>query len=646
MRRFARPGLWARPSTVAALYLLAALVMTWPLAAVMTSRIAGDTGDTLFNCWILLWTSGQALRALGGDIGALGQYWNANIFHPAPLTLAYSEHLTPQMLQALPILGLTANITLAYNLLFLGTIVLSGLGVYILVRDLTGHPLAAFVGGLAFAFAPYRIDQFEHLQVLSSQWMPFAFVGLRRFIATGRLRTLAGGAAAVAAEALSCGYYLAYFTPFVVAFAIYEMAAHNKLTDARTWRGITGAGAAVLIVVAAFLWPHLWLRQHGDVGVREIAEIESFSADTHAFATVSTQSRLWGSRIRAMPHAEGQGFMGFAIMTLAAAGIVGGVIRARERARARPMATPRLRKVVAALALVFGLLVLLLGIVLVRGPDVVSIGGLAVRYGSDWLLAQIAAVAGALLLVSLRFRALMRGVRGSPVAFFAWAAVAAAWMSLGPTMYANGKRIGPGLYDLFYRWVPGFTGLRVPSLSFMIVAFMLAVLAGLGAAFLLSRPGRGVLVAIGAIGILLEGAGTSALSAIPPRGPVYDAIRALPADAVVAEFPFGEVGSEIRYTFFSGYHRKPIVNGYSGFFPAAYVTLVARLSPVPHDSEGWTALLASGATHAVVHEHDYDADRAHAAVEWMRQHGAKEIGRFDGDRLFQLSEQVRAFRPQ
>src|SRR5262249_16914466 len=154
-----------------------------------------------------------------------------------------------------PILALTGNITLAYNVLFLGIIVLSGLGVYLLVRDLTGNSLAAFLGGLAFAFAPYRIDQFEPLQVLSSQWMPFSFLGLRRFLATGGLRPLAGGAAAIAAQALSCGYYLAYFTPFVVAYAIYEMAAHGRLRDGRAWRGLVGAGVVVLIVVAAFLRP-------------------------------------------------------------------------------------------------------------------------------------------------------------------------------------------------------------------------------------------------------------------------------------------------------------------------------------------------------------------------------------------------------
>src|SRR6185436_4062876 len=144
---------WSLPSSVTVLYLAIALVMTWPLATVMTRQIAGDVGDTLFNCWILLWTSGQILRAISGDPGALAQYWNGNIFYPAPLTLAFSEHLTPQMLQALPVLAVSGNIVLAYNVLFLATIVLSGLGMYLLVRELIGQPLAACLAGLAFAFA-------------------------------------------------------------------------------------------------------------------------------------------------------------------------------------------------------------------------------------------------------------------------------------------------------------------------------------------------------------------------------------------------------------------------------------------------------------------------------------------------------------
>src|SRR3954466_5470220 len=282
MRRLIRSPVWARPSTVAALYVIVALAMTWPLIRVITRQVAGDTGDTLFNCWVLLWTSGQVLRALTGDVAALGDYFNGNIFYPARLTLAYSNHLTPQMLQALPVLASTGNIVLAYNLLFLGTIVLSGLGMYLLVRELTDQPAAAFLAGLAFAFAPYRLDQYVHLEVLSSEWMPFALFGLRRFIATGRRLPLVAGTAAVVVQALSCGYYLAYFAPFVVAYCLSELALHNRLRDGATWRALIGAGAIALIVVGTFSWPYAEVRRRGDVGVRGRAEIEHFSADTHA----------------------------------------------------------------------------------------------------------------------------------------------------------------------------------------------------------------------------------------------------------------------------------------------------------------------------------------------------------------------------
>ena len=41
------------------------------------------------------------------------------------------------------------------------------------------------VAGLAYGFAPYRMAQFAHVQVLSSYWMPFARWG-SKFIETPR----------------------------------------------------------------------------------------------------------------------------------------------------------------------------------------------------------------------------------------------------------------------------------------------------------------------------------------------------------------------------------------------------------------------------------------------------------------------------
>jgi hypothetical protein len=225
-------------------------------------------------------------------------------------------------------------------------------------------------------------------------------------------------------------------------------------------------------------------------------------------------------------------------------------------------------------------------------------------------------------------------------------------MSLGPVMRANGVRIGPGLYDIFYRWVPGFDGLRVVSLHFMLVALFLAVLAGLGAAAIIARwPRAGRTIAVlGVIAILAESWSVPTVAnerlrapgyAWPPAEvadvpPVYRVIRGLPAGTVVAEFPFGAEAYEIRYVFHSGYHRKPIVNGYSGFQPASYARVVGPLSHTPAGADAWNALLSSGATHAIVHEAAFLDQDGVAVSAWLRQFGAREIAVAQYDRVFQL----------
>jgi len=211
----------ARPSdrsvtlVVAAAYAAITVVMTWPVAARASTAAVPDFGDSLLNAWILGWNGKYLLGLLHGHAGSWLDYWNANIFHPDPLALTCSEHLFAQGVQGLPIYAATGNLLLTYNLLFLSTFALSALGVYLLVRDLTGSRAAAFVAGLLYGFAPYRINQFTHLQVLSSQWMPFALFALRRFFVTRRWRYVALGSAALVAQNLSCGYYLVYFAPFV-----------------------------------------------------------------------------------------------------------------------------------------------------------------------------------------------------------------------------------------------------------------------------------------------------------------------------------------------------------------------------------------------------------------------------------------------
>ena len=172
----------------------------------------------------------------------------------------------------------------------------------------------------------------------------------------------------------------------------------------------------------------------------------------------------------------------------------------------------------------------------------------------------------------------------------------------------------------------------------MLVALMLAVLAGLGAAALLAwhrRAGQ-LLTAAGMVLVLLEGWSVAPTAVVPARGAVYDAVAASPDGTVVVEFPLGDPATEIGYTFFAGAHRKPIVNGYSGYFPAHYVALVARLSHLPAaGSDAWDALMSSGATHAIVHQRaDVNSDAA--TSQWLQRHGAREVALSGSDRLFRL----------
>ena len=247
--------------------------MTWPLALGLRRDIPWDLGDSVLNCWILQWGADHLLRFLGGDFHALSGYFNGNIFYPEPLTLAYSEHLTAQVLQILPVYAVTKNIVLCYNLLFLSTFVLSGLGAFLLVRELTGSPRAAFVAGLLYAFAPYRIGQFSHLQVLSSQWMPFALYALRRYFDTRRLRPLAGAVAALVAQNLSSGYFLLYFAPFAAAYVLYEIADRGAVARlAAVGRAGGGGRGGGWPSRSPFLLPYLELRALG-FGPRPMDEV-------------------------------------------------------------------------------------------------------------------------------------------------------------------------------------------------------------------------------------------------------------------------------------------------------------------------------------------------------------------------------------
>lgn len=649
-RRSWRPGeAWA----AALAYTALTLVLTWPLARGLTRDVPADLADPLLNSWIVAWGADHVLRFACGEWGAFSGYWNANIFHPAPLTLAYSEHLFAQALQAAPVYAATRNVILCYNLLFLSTFVLSGLGLFLLLRDLTRDSAAAFAGGLFFAFAPFRFEHMPHLQVMSFQWMPFVLLALRRLVASGRLLPLGLATAALLTQNLSCGYYVLFFAPFVAAYAVFELRAQGRLGSPRHWALLVLCAGLVLAASLPFLLPYAALRLQ-EVTVRTVGEVEGFSADLAAWVTATPRLPMWARVLPGFDRPEGHLFPGAVPILLALLGTAGaacGLYRS-------PPPSRRLRWLrIAAGSASFLVAAAVVGLIPSGSEDPFVLRGPAGLSATGRQIVLTGLLAGLVLFAfSLRARRLLVHAVGTYTGFSAVACLLAVWLSLGPVPRLWGRELDlPGPYAWLYDLVPGFDGLRAPSRYAAVAVLFLSLLAGLG----LARARRlrfGALVApIAGLAFVLESfsapitlngswGGVGLRAPLSPgrevQPAVYSAVRALPPDAVLVELPLGDTLWETRAMYYSTRHWRRLVNGYSGFFPRRYVEMrgaLRRAALAP--DEAWSALRGSGATHAIVHEWAwYRLKVAQRITGHLEARGARRLGEFDGDVLLELPQ--------
>lgn len=663
-----RPPSWLarlRPDTpwrAAVWFTAVTLVLTWPVAAGLTRDLAPDLGDSLLNCWILAWDAEHLLRVLGGNVGALGELWHGNIFHPSPYALAYSELLIAQAVQILPVYAITRNPIFCYNLLFLSTFVLSALGMYLLAREVTGDWRAGFVSGLLYGFLLYRVDQLPHLQVLSSQWMPFALYGFRRYLDTRRSLPLVGGTLALVAQNLSCGYFLLFFSLFVPLWIAHEMSRRRLWREWRVWAGLAAASLGVAALTLPFMQPYLALREIEGTR-RSLEEVLHFSPDAWGWLTAPAGVRMWGTIARLWSRPEGDLFPGATILVLVAVAALGGARRAWRAVALLPARVrPRWWQQAALVVGLAGLSASLLASIVIAAGLGGRIGllGVEVRLvGLSTALGRLGLSLVLLLAASARARALSGRAWRSPLTFALGAAGVAAYLALGPNPTAGGQPLhGPPLYLWLYEHVPGFDGLRVPGRFGMVSLCFLSLAAAWGARDLLARARRCKDLMVAAVSTiwLLEGAAvplpvnetmaaeTPGLRrppsrvAPPDRAPaIYRSVdEQLPADAVLAEFPFGDASWDMRYVYYSTHHWRRLVNGFSGYAPRGYVRLAQQLwQPTRLGEEGWAALMASGATHAIVHGEAY-ADERLRPDRWLLSHGARLLVDRGGSRIYVL----------
>ena len=192
---------------------------------------------------------------------------------------------------ALPLLSAGLPPMLVHNLLLLGVIAASGIGMFVLARHLWGSTPAAIVAGLIFAFAPYRFSHFMHMELQWAVWMPWAFWALQRTLDTGSLRYGLLTGVFMALQLMSSIYYGLFLAVILATVGAVQVIAMGR----RAVRAIAvlAAGAAIL-AITAWVYSTPYRQASARVGVRTTEEMRRYSAVPSSYFRVPETNRVLG----------------------------------------------------------------------------------------------------------------------------------------------------------------------------------------------------------------------------------------------------------------------------------------------------------------------------------------------------------------
>jgi hypothetical protein len=272
------PGIW----WATALYTVLTLAFAYPLSVHPGSRVFGDNPDTHLFIWTLSWD----VHAFVHQPLAI---FDANIYYPNRLTLAYSENQIGSALIAAPILWATGNPVLAVNLVALIGCVLCGVGAYVLGRRIGLDQGAAIICGLVFAFAPARFVRTGQAHLGPLQWMPFTMASLHAYFDRGEPRSLRWAAALFTLQALTSGHAAVLLTLAVAGLVIHRAIAGDPIAPARRLRDLGVPGALLLLPSALIYLPYRQVQI--EMGLRR--SLQDWAPTAQSFLAAQTHLQQW-----------------------------------------------------------------------------------------------------------------------------------------------------------------------------------------------------------------------------------------------------------------------------------------------------------------------------------------------------------------
>jgi hypothetical protein len=310
-----------------ALYLVLALVATWPLVRTLGTHVPGS--DTwAFDEYTFIWNSWWLRHSLF-DLGQNPLY-STHTFYPLGISLAFYTYNLFNALISLPLQPFLSLPAIS-NLTFLLATVLSGYGVFILVETLLGSAQrkatdeqqaardvrlgslviysAAFLAGLIYAFGSYRFvyAAIGHYDKWSTAWIPFYALYLFKTIRERRMRNAVLAAVFLVFSQLTelvFGVFLGMLTIIVLAFVA---GRRGREEVAGGWPSLLGRLAVMGLVATLLYLPVLAPVVEEMFGGYELAgwgDAEKLSADLVGLVTPTALHPLGGDWVETLRQAQ------------------------------------------------------------------------------------------------------------------------------------------------------------------------------------------------------------------------------------------------------------------------------------------------------------------------------------------------------
>ena len=555
---------FAREILIVLVFCLFTSIVTWPYVTRLRDAVVGR-GDPYLLTWELWWDYHQTFH------DPLNLF-HGNVFYPYRYSLAFSETAYGVSLVFFPLFALGLRpLTVHAVAMFFG-FALSGYGAFRLLRTLTNSYGAAWVGGIIFAFIPYRFTMTAQIMYQFSVWIPLLFEALVLMVAVRSWKRATWLGIALFMTGLTTVTWLLMATIPLVIITSLLLTRHSLWKDKQFWTRTSVAIVSAAVGLLPFTLPfYIVSKLYGFQ--RSVDDVESHSAYPIHWLVAEGRNRLWRGMGENFPMAwKFQMFPGLLPLLLPLAEIL--PLRVSEKYVVQSSQTSQrwVRRLDVLILVSFVLALLSLGF-----DNTAYFAGIFSHFKSEKALSLF------VVLIVARFcleypQFFRRGDNQNLIDTIRFNRRSDAFW-IGAVLVVVGFIYSIGwhffVYRLLYEVVPGFKSIRAPMRGAMFADLGLAVLSGLGAlhvaSFITQRTHRisnsGVLTVLCLL--LLVELNCAPMSFI--RGEVYPdqvTLRLKQTDmrGGLMYFPVAP-DFNTQYMLRAADHRKQLILGNSGFAP-------------------------------------------------------------------------------